>query len=292
MGKKRLTRILVLLFCLVLCIGSILARNIRPFAQEQAEPMQADLEWLEEIRKIMSEGTSPYMAIPWSEQKPCEQYPYADWDGGTYVSSGQKIGEEKTGEYLGSAIAYGRESLDALSQTKNIRYIRHEKKAELYRIHEISERFAVAVRLEGEQKYYVYAREDYVPETLGDFVEDSNLKEYLEISVEFECGNNPEETYRGDIADALWDILLSQKEVKSQKKPHHSVFVSDEEVGDIVFSAAILYELTRWGHITFYVSEHGYIGINGPLLNPEYIFPVGKMREKNFWNTFMQIVRR
>lgn len=276
MGKKKLLWILLLVFC----IGGIIIGMEYFSVEGQAEPMW-EVESPGEIKEIMSEGTSPYMITPWSEQKPCEQYRYADWNGNTYVSSKKQIQTKEIGEYLGSLYAYGHESLNSQNEKKNIWYIRHEKKAELYQIKGISERFAVAVHLEGEKKYYVYAREDYAPETLGALVEDLNLTEYLKISKEFECGNNLEE-YTGDVTDAFWDMVLSHMEVESVRKPHHSFSVLDEEVGSSIFETAVAYKLTGWKHVLLYISEHGYIGINQPLLDPEYIFKVGEDAVEEF----------
>ncbi|MDE7212239.1 MAG: hypothetical protein K2O03_12470, partial [Lachnospiraceae bacterium] len=89
-----------------------------------------------------------------------------------------------------------------------------------------------------------------------------------------------EQAYTGDIGAVFWDTFLSQKEVKSQKKPHHNSKVLDSDIGFTVFETHVSYPFTGWDNVLFYMSSNGYIGTN--LLPDECVFSLGEDAGEKF----------
>lgn len=264
--KKKWIRILAMALCAV----SIAAGMVFFFRGEQADSGQTESgqEDGKTDGSTGSAGDRPGFVTSLPEKEPYQQYLYVDWDGGTYFSSRTSVGGEKIGQHLCDLVAYGFENEAC---TNGVRY---QKNAGIYRIDQISGRFAVAVCLEGDETYYVYTREDYFPETLGDFIEDLNLAQYLEIDTCFECGDELEKAYTGEIAAVFWDTFLSQKEREIRKIPRHNNKVWNPDLGLKVFETHVSYTLTGWEDRLFYMTENG--GIGTELLGSECVFVLGE----------------
>ena len=74
------------------------------------------------------------------------------------------------GENLGIATLSGYDEYSKNTYTKN---------GTLYTIKNISKECAIAIQLDGTNEYYSYVNSYYRPETLGEFIEDLNLKEII-----------------------------------------------------------------------------------------------------------------
>lgn len=274
------------IFAMVLCTVGITAGMVCFVHGERAdsgqkESGQEDGDAADHMGNV---SDAPDSAILQEEKERNRQYPYVDWDGGTYFSSGTSIGEEKLGQHLCDLTAYGFENEAC---TNGVRY---QNSAGIYHIDQISERFAVAVRMEGDEKYYVYTREDYTPETLGDFIEDLNLAEYLEVDTYFECGDELEKAYTGEIKEVFWNTFLSQREIKSRTIPHHNSKVWNPDLGFTVFETHVSYTLTGWENKLFYMTKYG--GIGTGLLGSECVFELGEEVAEEFLDYVVQNCER
>ncbi|MCL2677561.1 MAG: hypothetical protein FWE85_00735 [Clostridiales bacterium] len=146
---------------------------------------------------------------PWADQYIFEQYPEMTLNNKQYKLT-TEVDSSEIGEFVCSATAFGYDD-DG---------IRREKGCSVSLIESLSNDYALAVKYEGHDGYFIFADKLYAPATLGDFINDTNLLynlvfdqkgnriEYLRL----ESGKSSI-TYKfpeaDDITSAISELLLS-----------------------------------------------------------------------------------
>lgn len=158
---------------------------------------------------------------------------------------------------------------------------------EVYKISEVAENFAVAVKFAESDKYYVYGKGFYTPDTLEGFINDLNLKDNLSFGGKITCKNwkddnktSDEVTFEGDVNKAVWDILLSD----IQNVPI-TLMDADEDTKYTLnrgktMHIGISVNLFGYNNIVMNVDENGYLTTN--ILSSGKYFYIGEEKAKEF----------
>lgn len=112
--------------------------------------------------------TETTVAPKWDEMSISQKFMEVTYNQNQYSSRITKISNDNIERNIGTAILTG---YDTYTDTY------HRKKGELYTIKNIAEECAIAVKFEENSDYYVYVNSYYKPTTLGEFIENLNLKE-------------------------------------------------------------------------------------------------------------------
>ena len=145
----------------------------------------------------------------WEELTIYQQFSNVKYNESNYDCWQGKVPEEMLGENLGIATLSGYDEYSKNTYTKN---------GTIYTIKNISKECAIAIQLDGTNEYYSYVNSYYRPETLGEFIEDLNLKEIISFgSIWYDDVYTDEEgnTYYDNIEfpevddETIWKMLFS-----------------------------------------------------------------------------------
>lgn len=145
-------------------------------------------------------------------------------------------------------------------------------------IKNINPECAVAVKIDGEDGYYVYINTEYVPETLLDMIDDLNLRETLSFGKAYSdrYEYSPYRTYISrtyeDFSDTIvWDMLLDDTDIKN---------VSYDRYHEKIISLSVDIPLIGYKNIHMGVTKDGYIITN--ILNTQKCFFIGSEKAEAF----------
>lgn len=138
---------------------------------------------------------------------------------------------------------------------------------EIYALNNISTECAVAVKFEGYEGFYSYKNQMYYPETLGNLINDLNLRENLEMNHIYYNGNY----YTLPDMSVVWELLLSDTWVKNSGEANYGI----EQIG-LSVNVKVL------GHmnISLSINEEGYLITN--ILDTGKSFYIGKDKVNEF----------
>lgn len=211
---------------------------------------------------------------PWDELSITNQYSELDFDGVRYSSRNKEISTDMLLDKIGDYTACGTDMINDIKYTKN---------AEVYSVKDISSECVVAVKLQGVEACYAYTNPFYKPETLGDFINDLNLKELLSFgTVSYNYDEIKGKTYINerveftDVTDeTIWQKLLydtTLKNVHSDEKFYESTVISIRVDADLL----------GYENIGLWITEDGYMHTN--ILDTGKTFYIGKEKLDEFTN--------
>lgn len=270
--QKKLPAIISISLIVVVLIGFVLFKIAHPF------PVNF-------VRKQELSATQPITSVAeiphWDTLPIYNQYSCVEWNESTYNSHKAELPQERIGELLGETTATGFDHYADMNGEDGIKQI----SARIYAITKISTECAIAVQYEDTDTWYAFSNSEYRPETLGQFIEDLNMKEEVVfdtihysffntfqdyISVCFENVDN----------QLIWDMLLSDgtaKEVYNESELH--------EQPKRIMGISVDIPLLGIENISLSVQEGGYIKTN--------ILATGKLVGKHFLSFFhRRILRR
>jgi len=216
-----------------------------------------------------AEGTPP----PWEEMEIYDQYSAFIFDGRLYRANGPAtIDPEKLeGEPVElTAFSYGG------GQTpEDIDYTpEHQIPALVSHIRGVSAACAVAVQYEGTEEWYP-ARDrnfwDYTPQTLGQFIDDLNLRENLTFGTIYYTywpgGEHAEVHFDSVDSEKIWELLLSNTEAENVCKDIPSgqlldLFDPEEGEPDTILEISVSIPILGEENLALEVREDGYISTN------------------------------
>lgn len=214
----------------------------------------------------------------WHERTIEEQYTGLTLSGETYGTCCTEVNSSLVAEKIASAIASGYDVYTDKTYTTDVA---------VYKISKVSEGFAVAVKFAESDKYYVYGKGFYTPDSLESFVSDLNLHENLSFSgkitskIWMDDGKLRDDvTFEGDVNKAVWDILLSD----IQNVPI-TLMDADEDIKYTfnrgkTMNIGISVNLFGYNNIVMNVDENGYLTTN--ILSSGKYFFIGKEKAKEF----------
>ncbi len=146
----------------------------------------------------------------WDEKTIAEKYvEFRTADELLFISHNKKLDKAMVDSKITDAILSGYDEYTEKTYTTN---------GTVYKIKHIAEDYALAVQFSGDDNYYLYVVDLYNPETIGNMIDDLNLKENLSFGKiryrEITDGKSFEEvTFEGEFSDKAWGCLLNAREV-------------------------------------------------------------------------------
>lgn len=211
------------------------------------------------------------LLIPWDELSITAQYSTLLLDGHEYSGSGAVLPTEKQGQPLGTY---------TLSGFDEINNVAHHRQAAVFAVTDMASACAVAVRFEEDPALYVYVNTmDYRPATLGQFVDDLNLRENLQIGSVYtpyyqkKNGDMASMEYTGLPTSVVLDLLLSSRDAVCTEWTD-----SIDETKIMGVSATV--SLVGSRNKTISVTEDGYLFTN--ILETGKAFSIGADKTQAF----------
>ena len=206
---------------------------------------------------------------PWEEKPMWRRYPdFERFEIGNYIVYETTVDAAKVGEYLQDVNLHG---YDNCTQTP------HDEIGKIYRIEGINDTAAVALQYPGRKDYFPAVNTKYSPATLGDLINDLNLRENIRIgtvyySYQDENGRIHDRQYAGLTVEKMWELLLSDTTLPN---------VADQPI-DWTHKLTFCIDLPLLGitNLGVPLSEDGYIRIH--LMGAEKIFHIGEDKVNAF----------
>lgn len=190
----------------------------------------------------------------------------------TFSAQGSVIASSEIGKKLYTVTMQGE---DIYTDTT------HTTKAAVYSVKSLSQTCVVAVQYEGENELYSFVNSSYTPATLGNLIDDLNLRENL-VFHDIYYDYFDDKTYtamRYSLPDpaVIWDLLLSDSSLKNEGDAHYS---------NDLMSISIDVKIVGHENISLAVNEDGYLQTN--ILNTGKSFFIGKDKV----NAFVEYVKK
>ena len=213
----------------------------------------------------------------WEEMPINQQYYLANYNEKSYDSKNAKIPEDNIDQKIGTVILTGKDTYTEETHTIN---------ADVYSIKNISSECVIAIRFENTLEYYVYINAYYKPNTLGDLVEDLNLRENLSfgtIIYEYLDSTKPEneqiiEVEFPDVdSKEIWNMLLNDLTLENIYRDNGK-YRSDY----FVKSVGISIDIPKLGYknISIELTDKGYLITN--ILDTGKGFYIGEEKVQEF----------
>lgn len=229
--------------------------------------------FLEEAGDMATETSSSqdiYEVPSWDDMTVTQKFPYLSFNGYEYSTADKVIHEESIGKKLTSATLTGKDVYTGKTYAIN---------ADIYEITDISKNCAVSLKFEGYDELYVCRNSGYRPETLGQFIDDLNLKNTLTFgkayaTIQKDKNSYAQTEYSGLDGEKVWEMLLSDRELKNVENYDSMNF------GKELISVSINIELLGYENISLAVTGDGYLTTN--ILGTGKAFFIGKEKAGNF----------
>ena len=251
-------------------IGVLIHKNVitQP-SYQQSMSSYPTCEW--------SSSASEVTRVPhWDELEINGQYTRFEWQGYAYNSSTAEISAENLGEFLGETTASG---VDEYTDEK------HEITVSVYTIAKINEKTALAVKFPEDEKFYVYYNQNYVPRTLGDFIDDLNLAENLKISDTATCSTienlyMTDRKYSNIDTSKLMEILLSGRNVPTESMFDYNTFVEGDRF-DAALEFAVDIPILGIKNLSLEITKGGFVHTNA-FFHTSTLFYLGTDKTDSF----------
>lgn len=224
-----------------------------------------------------SSSASEVTRVPhWDELEINGQYTRFEWQGYAYDTAGTKISAENLGEFLGETTASG---VDEYTDEK------HEITVSVYTIAKINEKTALAVKFPEDEKFYVYYNQNYVPRTLGDFIDDLNLTENLKISDTATCSTienlyMTDRKYSNIDTSKLMEILLSGRNVPTESMFDYNTFVEGDRF-EAALDFAVDIPILGIKNLSLEITKGGFVHTNA-FFHTSTLFYLGTDKTDSF----------
>lgn len=213
----------------------------------------------------------------WEEMFITEQFAGVDWEEKQYGTSHTVVSAEQIENKIGDIVLTGIEP-----KTKK----QHQVSATMYTIKDLAEKCVIAIKFENDPQYYVYTNIWYRPETLGEFMEDLNLKNTaifgdVSYNIYEPISKNAlkDTTYCFEIEDEkIWEMLFNNPTLKNEQ--------DDRIWHDKVMSINTNLPLFGYENISVAVCEDGYLTTN--IFGIGKAFNIGLETAENFVNYVFQ----
>lgn len=232
---------------------------------------------IKEVRININEAKDYLAVVPkWNEKSISSQFNELEYNNSKYSSRVTEISDENISKNIGNAILSG---YDIYTETT------YNKKGDLYSIKTISEKCAIAVKFEGDSKYYVYVNSYYRPETLGEFMENLSLKEntsfgtvYYNYLDEDSQENIKVEFYNVD-NEIIWQKLFNNLNLENIYDDNDTGKYTSEKFTQSI-SISVNIPILGYENISVSLTDKGYLLTN--ILDTGKGFYIGEDKVKEF----------
>lgn len=241
---------------------------------------QDDTRWItKEVYVDSNDMQIAVGAVPtWEYRSITEKFYSLEFLENNYSTRNTKIEKSFIEEKLGAAVLKG---YDIYAEKE------HSIGATIYKVKDFPEECVIALQFENDADYYVYINAYYRPETLGQFIEDLNLKETVYFgSVWYEYSDKDEQdNYHyekiefPEVTDEIiWQMLFDNLITSNVH--------NDFEVHDRIMSISVNMPLFGYENISVSVSEDGYLTTN--IFDTGKTFYIGKDKVEAFVNYVLE----
>lgn len=241
---------------------------------EKLDTSKKDKWIIKEVKTDKKGESETAKILKWDEMSISQQYGEVEYNNGKYTSRISKISKEHIIKNIGTTTLTGYDTYTVTT---------YRKKGDLYSIKGINENSAIAVKFEGDSEYYVYVNANYRPKTLGEFVEDLNLKENTSFGTIYynywDKGTNENinvEFYNVD-NEIIWKKLFSNLNLENIYSDNDK-YISDNFSENIDISVNI--PILGYENISISLTDKGYLLTN--ILDTGKGFYIGKDKVQEF----------
>ena len=204
----------------------------------------------------------------WDEKTVAEKFREITVNGKEYYAVNTYVAADKVGKKVTKLTVLGK---DVYTNSE------YAAGAEIYEIKNISSECAAAVKYDGDEKYYVCRNSYYKPETLGQFINDLDLKNTLTFN-EFNAareknGKMSDVKYTGADKERVWELLFSDTQAKAVKDIDSLNF-------EMAVDISVDLKLLGYENFSLSVSRDGYILTN--ILDTAKAFYIGREAAEGF----------
>lgn len=156
----------------------------------------------------MPESVTPdTQRIPsWEERSLPSKFDRLLVDGNLFIATERTVDETKIGSFLFHTTMTGYDYTDIHYYVDIEKATPYKIDAEVYALQSVSRECMVAVKYDGQDAYYSFTWNSYIPDTLGGFMDRLNLREYLVIET-LHYEGEPETAYTLPDDDLIWKFL-------------------------------------------------------------------------------------
>lgn len=228
--------------------------------------------WPVKTIEISSDGKAEQLAAfgtPWEDLEIYHQYAALIFDGRLYITNGPlTVPSEKLEGEPREITAF---SYEGGLTAEDIDYTpEHQIPALVSHIQGVSAECAVAVQYEGTGEWYPALNHNYKPQTLGQFIDDLNLRENLTFGTitytYWPDGEHAEVHFDSVDSEKIWELLLSHTEAENVCKDlesgeFYTLFDPGEEPGTIL-GISVSIPILGEENLALQVQEDGYLWTN------------------------------
>ncbi len=224
------------------------------------------------VKEVYANATSlsaDYITDEASTTSKALQFNVVEYNNIKYENRYTKLPSEVVDKYLENGVV------------KEITNDASKQNAQIYSIKNISTECGIAVKLQDSNEYYIYLNYNYNPNTLGQFINDLNLKELISFEELYfnylytdEDGNKEYKKIEFSDVDEniIWDKLLNDKNIKNEHNLSH------KHISMISINASI--PLLGYKETDISISEDGYIFTS--ILEMGKCFYIGEKKANEF----------
>ncbi len=214
----------------------------------------------------------------WYEMSISQQFYEVEYNGSKYTSNITKISDNNILSNIGNTTLTGYDTY-----TENA----YSKKGNLFSIKDISEKCAIAIKFEGDTDYYVYVNSYYRPKTLGEFIEDLNLKENISFETIYYnyWDKDTEENINIEFYDVdneiIWQKLFNNLNLENIYSDNDTSKYTSEKFSESI-QISVDIALLGYKNISISLTDKGYLLTN--ILDTGKGFYIGEEKVQEFLN--------
>lgn len=277
--KKFKIRYALIPICII--IIAIIGFNASNLFNSKTVQNKKDGQWM--IKEVYGDSSSTESAtaiVPrWEEMSISQQFSEVNYNNNRYSSRTTKIERDKIGNKIGTAILTGYDTYTKTSYNKN---------GDIYSVNDLSQKCVIAVQFENDSDYYVYVNSYYKPTTLGEFMEDLNLKNivsfgtihynYWNKNLECNMEYSKIEFYNVD-NNIIWQMLFNDVNLKNIYSDNDTGIHTSENYS---IEIGVDIPLLEYKNISVSLTDKGYLITN--ILDSGKAFYIGESKVQDFLN--------
>lgn len=196
------------------------------------------------INEIRTESSQE---VIWNEKTLAERFPEFEYNGKTYSLTRQTVADDNIDGKLGEVTLTGFDNSTNTYHTIN---------GDVFKIKNISDNCNSALKFEGSDIYYIYFNRDYFPQTLGEFMDDTDIGNTLSLNNMYIKGSS---AISENAREVLLTLFNSCREVQNTDDySHHKNIVSFSAGIPILGVNNKSIALTDDGFLITNIMEYGY----------------------------------
>lgn len=214
---------------------------------------------INEIRTEIVTRTESSQELIWNEKTLAERFPEFEYNGKMYSLTWQTVADDNIDGKFGNV---------TLTGFDNITNTYHTINGDVFKIKNISDNCNSALKFEGSDIYYIYFNRDYFPQTLGEFMDDTDIGNTLSLNNMYIKGSS---AISENAREVLLTLFNSCREVRNIANPSHHKYI-------VSFSAGI--PILGVNNKSMALTDDGYLITN--IMEYGYSFYIGEEKVNEF----------